>query len=243
MRTINDRQSGQVLVDRLGRPYTPAMRPELRRGRPPANAGRSFPAEVLTAAEIDRVLAHVGRAGVTRVRNRALVVVMWRCGLRIAEALALELRDLDLANGTVTVRHGKGDRRRVVGLDDQAAAELGAWLEQRRALDVPRGSRVFCTTVRDAGGLGRPLHASYVRGLLATAARRARVDKRVHPHGFRHTNAIELLREGVSVAHIRTHLGHRSLETTARYLDHLLPLETVEVVRQRDWPQDVRRAA
>ncbi|MTD43834.1 tyrosine-type recombinase/integrase [Conexibacter sp. W3-3-2] len=219
------------------------MRPELRRGKPAPNAGRRFPAEILTHAEIDAVLQHVGRPRAVRARNRALLIVLWRAGLRIAEALALAPHDLDLDAGTLLVRHGKGDQRRAVGLDAQTVAELRAWLDVRRELRIPRGSPLFCTTARDAAGRGRPVKASYVRGLVAEAARRARVDKRVHPHGFRHTVAIELLREGHSLVHIQKVLGHRDLATTARYVDHLLPLEAVEMMRGRHWPAAVRRSA
>jgi len=79
------------------------------------------------------VLCH----GAVRVRNRALIAVLWRSGLRVGEALALELRDVDLAAGTLRVRHGKGDRSRTVGLDEHSAAQLARWIDRRRRCVSP----------------------------------------------------------------------------------------------------------
>jgi integrase/recombinase XerD len=228
--------SNIVRLDRRGRPYTAMMDPELRRGRRPPNYGRRFPPEVLTSAEVDRLLTGCGR-GLAGLRLRAMIVVMWRCGLRIHEAVALHPRDVDLDLGTVTVREGKGHKRRVVGIDAGGAAILERWMRSRSKLQVPRGAPLFCTI--SAGNVGGAVGMPYVRTALARAADRAGIDKRVHPHGLRHTFAVELLREGVSLVHIQKLLGHSDLATTARYVDHLLPLEAVEAARARAWPGDV----
>lgn len=210
------------------------MLAELRRGRPPANKGRKFPAQVLAPAEVRRLLAACSRRGHAGVRNRALIVVMWRCGLRVSEALALAPADVDLQAGTVTVRHGKGDRRRVVGIDPTAGAVLEAWFVRRSSLGVSRSAPVFCTISK--GNIGAPVQAPYVREMLKDLAVKAGVEKRVHPHGLRHTHAVELMREGVPVPIIQKQLGHADLATTARYLDHLLPLEVIERMQARAWP-------
>lgn len=227
----------QQLVDRLGRPYTPMMDPALRRGQRPPNYGRRFPAEVLSSEEVGRLIAACPRRGPSGLRDRALIVVMWRAGLRIAEALALELRDVDLQAGTLTVRHGKGNRRRVVGLDPTGQAVLERWLEARARLGVPRGAPVFCTVSKPAPG--RPYQSPQARIMLKRRAHRAGIDKRVHPHGLRHTFAVELLREGLDVKMIQLQLGHNDLRTTDRYLSHLMPLELVEAMRRRGWPEQV----
>lgn len=225
-----------VRLDRRGRPYKPMMDPDLKRGRRPPNYGRRFPAEILTADEINRLMAACGR-GLAGKRMRAMIVVMWRCGLRVAETVALETRDVDLDRGTVTVRHGKGDRRRVVGIDPTAGAVVERWAAARVALGVRRGAPLFCTFSK--GYAGDPLGTPYVRERLHEVAARAQIDKRVHPHGLRHTYAVDLMREGVPLTMIQKLLGHGDLATTARYLDHLLPLEAVERARARVWPQDI----
>jgi site-specific recombinase XerD len=116
-----------------------------------------------------------------------------------------------------------------LGLDPAAFALLERWLDRRAALGLGRRRRVFCTLQ------GAPLDASYVRRLLPRLARRAGIDKRVHPHGLRHAHAAELAQEGVPVNVIQQQLGHGSLATTDRYLRHIAPKERVEALRARAW--------
>ncbi|MDQ2897970.1 MAG: tyrosine-type recombinase/integrase, partial [Actinomycetota bacterium] len=110
---------------------------------------RRRPPEVLSEAEAIALLKACSTRAPTGVRNRALIAVLWRCGLRISEALALELRDVDLQAGTVRVRHGKGDRSRTVGLDEQTSALLARWIDRRKKLEPGARAPIFCTL---AGG-------------------------------------------------------------------------------------------
>lgn len=192
-----------------------------------------LPAEVYTPAEIDRMLKACGR-GPAGSRNAALLVVMWRGGLRCAEACALELRDVDRDAGTIRVRHGKGDKARTIGCDAQAFALVERWLTVRSKLDVPRGAPLFCTFSH--GSVGQQLGGGYVRTMIKRIAKHARIEKRVHPHGLRHTCATELRREGVSVKVIQVQLGHTSLSVTERYLNHLHPTEVIDTMQARHWP-------
>jgi integrase len=100
-------------------------------------------------------------------RTLALIVVLWRSGLRISEALALEERDLDPAAGAITVRHGKGGKRRIVGMDPWGWAQIAGWLGER--LSYPRGP-VFCVVTGPT--TGRHLAASAVRAELRQLAKR-----------------------------------------------------------------------
>ena len=150
----------------------------------------------------------------------------------MAEALALKIKDVDPDVGTVTVLHGKGDRRRVVGLDPGAMAIVLRWVDKRRSLGISGRSPLF-------GTLGsRPLHASYVRTMLHRVGANAGVEKRVHPHALRHSMAFELMWEGMPVPLIQAQLGHTSLATTQRYLDHLAPRELVETMQRREFAVD-----
>jgi integrase len=224
----------EALYDRRGRPRNTVKMPGYKRGERPPNYGMKLPAEILTPAEVARLLAACPRRGAAGVRNRAIIVVLWRGGLRSAEALALELRDVDRDAGTLTIRHGKGNRRRVVGLDPPAFAVVEQWLEVRRRLEVPRGAPLFCAITK--GSVGRPLGAAYWREAIAKLGAKAGIEKRVHSHGLRHTHAVELMREGVPVMVISRQLGHSSLGVTQRYLDHLEPGEVVAVMQARAWP-------
>jgi site-specific recombinase XerD len=163
------------------------------------------------------------------VRNAALLAVLYRAGLRVSEALALMPKDLDAANSTIRVLHGKGDRWRTVGLDPGGWALLQRWLDHRTALGINGRQPVFCTLK------GKPVSAAYVRMLLPRLARRAGIEKRCHPHGLRHTFAYELAGEGVPIHVIQAQLGHSSVATTDRYIRHLRPEAIIAAMQARSW--------
>ncbi len=108
--------SAQPLFDAAGRPRSPATLPGYHAGRPPRNKGQRYPADPPTVDEIVAVMRRAGDGRHGR-RMRGLIVVLWRAGLRIHEALALDETDLDERRGSVLVRHGKDDRRREVGMN------------------------------------------------------------------------------------------------------------------------------
>jgi site-specific recombinase XerD len=196
------------------------------------NRGAKFPPEVLSPAEVAALFAACS-SGPAGIRNRALIAVLYRAGLRISEALALEPKDLDLDAGAIRVLRGKGGRSRTVGIDPGAAGLIRAWLAARAswAAHAAEGRRgpLFCDQ------RGRALAASYLRVLIPRLGRRAGIEKRVHAHGLRHTHAAELRAEGVDVGIISKQLGHRSIATTARYLDHIAPWAVVEARGRRVW--------
>ena len=181
------------------------------------------PPEPLTVPEVELLLHACGRAP-TGVRHRALLTLLWRTGLRISEALALECKDVDLAAGSLRVLHGKGDKARSVGLDARAREALQRWLDVR-----PQGARLFCG-VRHAGA---PLNPGDVRDSLHALGRKAGIAKPVRPHGLRHTMACELAAEGVPVNVIQRALGHSSVATTHTYLNHVAPQEVLDCMRSR----------
>ena len=95
--------------------------------------------------------------------------------------IGLYAKDLDRRNGTLTVLHGKGDRRRTVGLDPGAFAIVERWIDKRREMGLHGRQRLFCTL------RGSPIKSAYVRALLPRLARKAGIEKRVHAHALRHT--------------------------------------------------------
>ena len=103
-----------------------------------------LPGEVYTEAEMRALLAQCSRRAPTGVRDRALLTVIYRAGLRITEALDLKVSDVNLTSGIITVRHGKTDKCRRVGIGDGALAVLQLWLDRRRELGLP-GGYLFCT--------------------------------------------------------------------------------------------------
>jgi integrase len=105
-----------VVLDAAGRRRSAATMPGHRRGQVPRSKGVRYPADPRSVEEIVLVMRHAGDRAYG-LRLRGLIVVMWRAGLRISEALALTESDLDEARGAILVRHGKGNRRREVGMD------------------------------------------------------------------------------------------------------------------------------
>jgi integrase len=181
-------------------------------GRPSRNKGMRYPADPPTVEEVIAVMRAAGdpRHG---QRLRGLIVVLWRAGLRISEALALTEADLDPRRGAVLVRRGKGGRRREVGMDDWACEQLQPWLTAR--LELPVGP-LFCVII----GLtrGRRWSGAAARAHLADTAAAAGVRRRFAPHQLRHAHAVELAHEGVPLVVIQRQLGHNNLGTTSVYL-------------------------
>jgi integrase/recombinase XerD len=208
------------------------------------------PPEALKPEEAVAIIRKCSRRAPTGIRNAALFALLYSGGLRLGEALALRPSDVDHEHCTVHVRHGKGDKDRLVKIGPQACAYLERWLEKRRQLGLSRRRQPSPTEFDDKG---RPVTAShifttlagdrvinprYVREALKRAAERAGIDKHVHPHGLRHTLAAQLANEGVPVHHIQEQLGHASLNTTAVYLKRIAPKERLDAIAGHTWAAD-----
>ena len=195
---------------------------------PHPTRGKLMPPEGFTEDEVRALIAACSTRGVTGHRNRALLAVLWRTGVRISEALELRPHDVDFKNGTVRVRLGKGLKPRTTVLSDPDALPLvERWIEERRKLHaVGQGAPLFCTLK------GTPTDPSYARHLLPRLAKRAGLERRVHPHGLRHTHAADLALAGVPVLAIQQQLGHSSLTTTETYLRKVgLRLDLARLIR------------
>lgn len=112
-------------------------------------------------------------------------------------------------------------------MDLITADTVRRWIERRRTLPTEKGTPLFCTLQ------GRPLHQQNVRDMLLRRAKKADIDKRVHPHGFRHTFSQELVRENTNPKYIQQLLGHESLQTTDVYLQSLGSFDAVEINKNR----------
>jgi site-specific recombinase XerD len=217
-----------VLLDTCGRERSPATLSTFHQGRPPRNKGQRYPADPPTVEEI---IAVMHAAGDDAIRLRGLIVVLWRAGLRISEALALSESDLDANRGAILVRRGKGGKRREVGMDRWAWQQLSPWLELRAALPV---GALFC--VLRGPTRGHPWAPAGVRAQLHAAASRAGVRRRFAPHQLRHAHAVEMSREGVPLLVIQRQLGHADLAITSVYLRGIDNTEIVHAVHERPAP-------
>ncbi len=218
----------QTIISRVQRGWSPqdaVTRPLRTEG---SNKGEKIPVEPLTAVEMNALLK-ANNKGDTGLRNRALIVLGWRAGLRCAEVLGLMTKDLDAANHTIRVLHGKGDKARTVGLDESSWVVLEQWLLARTKIGLNGKAPVFCTLQ------GKSLNSRYVRALMSRLATDAGIEKHVHFHGLRHTHAFELANEGTPLHIVQQQLGHANLAVTSRYISHLNPQETVNRMKARTW--------
>lgn len=149
------------------------------------------------------------------LRNRAILELMYKGGLRSCEIRALRKADLKLPENRVDIRHSKRDRSRVVYVPDETVFWVERWLEVHK-WGTPH---VFCTL------RGFVLSDRYLRQMVDLYAEQAGLDKQeVSPHVLRHTYATELLEDGFSIAEVQAALGHSSVQTTEVYL-HVRPEE------------------
>ena len=184
-------------------------------GTPAPNAGRKYPAEPLTPAEVTAIIGQCSRRAPTGIRNRALLTLLYRSGLRVSEVLAPRPSDVDMARHSIRLLGTKSGQAQTRGFHPSADDALARWIDTRQALGIGGHWRLFCTLA------GTPLSDDYVRGLLRRLGAKAGISKRAHPHGLRHTFAVELEHAGTPVTTISKLLGHSSVAVTARYLDHL----------------------
>lgn len=218
-------------LDIRGYRRSPATMPEFRQGKPPGNKGRRYPPDMPTPSEMVLLLNGCTSRPSGR-RLRALIVLLWRTGMRISEALQLEEHDLDRPTGAITIRRGKGGKARIVGMDEWAWDEIESWLEYRRTLPI---GPLFCIVDGPTTGT-RAVGASSVRTSIRKLVVNAGIRRRIHPHAFRHCLAVELMRERISVYLIQRQLGHENLAITTKYLRSIPNSEVVEAIHSRRAP-------
>jgi integrase len=188
--------------------------------------GLRYPADPPKVEEIIAVMRAAGDRAHGR-RLRALIVIMWRAGLRIQAALALTEGDLDQRRGSLLVRRGKGGRRREVGMDAWGWEELQFWLDLRCELSV---GPLLC--IINGATRGRQWSPAAARAELHR--RRGRSAAPLRPlHQLRHAHAVEMAREGVPLIVIQRQLGHGNLGITSVYLQGIDNGEIIETVHAR----------
>jgi site-specific recombinase XerD len=204
--------------------------PGYHAGRPPRNKGRRYPADPPTVEEIIAVMRTAGKRA-DGARLRALIVVLWRAGLRISEALALAETDTEPRRGAVLIRRGIGNKRREVGMDTWAWEQLTPWQQLRTQHPV---GAFFC--VIHGPTAGRNWEPSSARRQLRRTATAAGVRRRFAPHQLRHAHAVEMAHEGVPLVVIQRQLGHANLGVTSIYLQRIDNSEIIDTVHARRPP-------
>ncbi len=179
----------------------------------PPQIGLHLP-EVLSVDEIDAMIAAIDPAAREAVRDRALIETLYGCGLRVSEAINLEVSRLYLDEGYLAVV-GKGNKERLVPLGDVTADALRAWLAERADGKIRPGEENYVFLAPRTGGrITRMRVFDIVRRLAADAG----ISREVSPHTLRHSFASHLLEGGANLRAIQQMLGHESIATTQIYI-------------------------
>ncbi len=178
---------------------------------PTPRQARKLPRD-LSVDEVFALLDRIREPDVASLRDRALLELIYATGLRVGEAVSLDLDDVDTAAGMLRVL-GKGNKERMVPFGEKARVALCAWLDAARSFRVKGGDeRAVFLNLR-----GGRLNVRSVRRVLDRRLREAAVQGHVSPHALRHSFATHMLGAGADLRAIQELLGHSSLSTTQRY--------------------------
>ncbi len=172
--------------------------------------GRYLP-EVLSVEEVERILDSVGLTTWHGIRDRAILEVLYGCGLRVSEAVTLKISDIYAEKGFVSVV-GKGDKQRIIPIGEPAAEAVEKYLEVR-----PLAYDKMCEDILFLNKFGRPLSRVAVFKMVKNQAAAAGVTKEISPHTFRHSFATHLIENGADLRVVQEMLGHENILTTEIY--------------------------
>lgn len=175
--------------------------------------GRHLP-EVLSIEEIDAIIGAIDMSRLEGVRDRAIIEMLYSCGLRVSELCQLKISDLFLEEGYIRVR-GKGSKERLVPIAQKTVSLLRGWLVERMQIKVKPNQEdfVFVSFTR-----GQHLSRISVFVKIKEYAQKAGISKSISPHTFRHSFATHLLQGGANLRAIQTMLGHEDISTTEIYM-------------------------
>lgn len=168
--------------------------------------------EVLSVNEINSILASIDLSLLEGQRNRAMLEVLYSCGLRVSELTSLRYSDVYFDEGFIKVE-GKGSKQRLVPISDLAIREIRNYLIDRNAITIKKGFEDILFLSKRGTGLSRIM----VFVVIKKQAELAGIHKNVSPHTFRHSFATHLLEGGANLRAIQDMLGHESITTTEIY--------------------------
>lgn len=176
--------------------------------KPKSRARRKFKLpEVLTQEEQIALLNQPNKLCPTGLRNYCMMRIMLDVGLRSSEAIKLSVQDINWTTGRLKVRQGKGQKDRMLWINEDLLEELGAWREVRPI----QANNLFVTLK------GEAINPRYLRAMVKRLGKKANIAKDIHPHMLRHSFATDLYRETKNIRLVQKALGHADLSTTMIY--------------------------
>jgi len=175
------------------------------------NLGKHLP-EVLSTPEVDKLENVIDLTTKEGQRNKAIIEVLFSCGLRVSELVNLKLSQLFLDEGFVQVI-GKGRKERLVPISQRAIKELNLWFYDRKQLDIKTGEEDYVFLNRRGSHLTRTM----ILIMIKKEAEKAGIKKTISPHTMRHSFATALLQGGADLRAIQAMLGHEDIGTTEIY--------------------------
>lgn len=169
--------------------------------------------DVLSVAEVDAIESEIDLSLPEGQRNKAIIEVLFSCGLRVSELCTLKLSDLYLDEGFIRV-NGKGSKQRLVPISDKAVKELRLYFIDRNTIDIKPGYEDFVFISKRKKNISRIMVFHFLKELVEKAG----IQKTVSPHTLRHSFATSLLEGGANLRAIQAMLGHESIGTTEIYL-------------------------
>lgn len=200
--------------------------------RYPRPRGRKPKLEPFSREEFKNILLQYHRRSPASVRDKAIIVFLYRAAARIGATLRMMPDDIDWNRNIIRIYKDKGGKTRTIGLDDRTMKFLRRWADCRNHLGIPNDAPFFCVCKPP---FSTPVDRNWVITRFHKACLKAGIDRTVNLHLLRHTGASELLEEGFDVATISRVLGHSSIQTTYRYLHEIRPDIMNSKLAEREW--------
>jgi integrase/recombinase XerD len=175
--------------------------------------GRKLP-DTLSVSEINLVVKTIDLSDSNAIRNRAIIETLYSCGLRVSELTALKISDLFFDEGFIKVT-GKGNKQRFVPIGKLTQKHINLYKNQVRItmkIDIASNDTLFLNR------RGKQLTRAMIFTIVKKLGEKAKIQKSISPHTFRHSFATHLLENGADLRAIQMMLGHESITTTEIYM-------------------------
>ena len=192
--------------------------------------------QVLSTEEIDRMEQSIDLSKPEGQRNRAIIEMLFSCGLRVSELVNLKFSDVFAADGYLRIT-GKGNKQRLVPISANALHELQLWLYDRNLMNIKPGEDEYVFLNRRGAHLTRTM----ILIMIKNTARDAGITKTVSPHTLRHSFATALLQGGANLRAIQEMLGHENISTTQIYTHIDITTLRDEILNHH--PRNMRKAS